>query len=40
MHAAGITDDGPFIERALSTVREYMEDDGQAFAYRNHSSLV
>ena len=30
----GITDDSRFIERALSTIREFMEDDGQQFAYR------
>lgn len=34
MYGAGITDDGRFIERALSTMREFMEDDGQAFAYQ------
>ena len=28
------TDDSRFIERALSTIREFMEDDGQQFAYR------
>jgi hypothetical protein len=33
MYARGITDDGRFIERALSSLREFMEDDGQAFAY-------
>ena len=30
----GITDQSRFIERALSTIREFMEDDGQQFAYR------
>jgi hypothetical protein len=34
MYGAGITDDSRFIERALSTIREFMEDDGQAFAYQ------
>jgi hypothetical protein len=33
MYARGITDDGRFIERALSSLREFMEDDGQAFVY-------
>lgn len=34
MYGAGITDDSRFIERALSTIREFMEDNGQAFAYQ------
>ena len=34
MYGKGITDDSRFIERALSTIREFMEDDGQQFAYR------
>jgi len=34
MYGKGITDDGQFIERALSTIREFMEDDGQAFVYQ------
>lgn len=34
MYGKGITDDCRFIERALSTIREFMEDDGQAFVYR------
>jgi hypothetical protein len=34
MYGKGITDDIRFIERALSTIREFMEDDGQQFAYR------
>jgi hypothetical protein len=33
MYARGITDDGRFIERALSSLREFMGDDGQAFVY-------
>ena len=33
MYARGITDDGRFIERALSSLREFMEDDGLAFVY-------
>src|SRR6516162_11786772 len=33
MYARGITEDGRFIERALSSLREFMGDDGQAFAY-------
>lgn len=34
MYGKGITDDSRFIERALNTIREFMEDDGQQFAYR------
>jgi len=34
MYGKGITNDGKFIERALSTIREFMEDDGQAFVYQ------
>ena len=34
MYGKGITDDSRFIERALSTMREFMEDDGQQFVYR------
>lgn len=34
MYGKGITDDSRFIERALSTIREFMEDDGQQFVYR------
>lgn len=34
MYGAGITDDSRFIERALSTIKEFMEDDGQAFAFQ------
>jgi hypothetical protein len=34
MYGKGITDDSQFIKRALSTIREFMEDDGQAFAYQ------
>lgn len=34
MYGRGITDDSRFIERALSTIREFMEDDGQAFVYQ------
>jgi hypothetical protein len=30
----GITDDSQFIERALSSLREFMQDDGQQFIYR------
>jgi len=33
LYGKGITDDSRFIDRALSTIREFMEDDGQAFAY-------
>lgn len=34
MHGKGITDDCEFISRALGNLREFMEDDGQAFAYQ------
>jgi hypothetical protein len=34
MYGRGITDEGCFIERALDTLREFMEEDGQAFVYR------
>lgn len=33
MYANGIKDDSHFIARALSNIREFMEADGQAFAY-------
>src|ERR1700693_1190063 len=33
MYGKGITNDSNFIERALSSIREFMEDDGQAFVY-------
>lgn len=34
MFGKGITDDSRFIERALTSIREFMEDDGQQLAYR------
>ena len=34
MFGKGITDGGLLIDRALSTIREFMEDDGQAFIYQ------
>jgi len=34
MFGKGITNDGAFIERALNTIREFLEDDGQEFVYR------
>ena len=34
MYGKGITDDGYFIERALSNIREFMEDYGQEFIYQ------
>jgi len=34
MYGKGITDDSRFNERALATIREFMEDDGQQFVYR------
>jgi hypothetical protein len=33
IYAKGITNDGNFIERALSGLREFMESDGQQFSY-------
>ncbi|WP_407652598.1 DUF6933 domain-containing protein [Aporhodopirellula aestuarii] len=40
MYGAGITDDSRFIERALSTLREFMEDDGQSFACQRFIALA
>ncbi len=34
MYGKGITSDGRFIERALSSIREFTEGDGQAFVYQ------
>jgi hypothetical protein len=34
MYGKGIIDDNRFIERALSSIRDFMEDDGQAFVYQ------
>ena len=34
MYARGITNDAAFIERALSTIREFMEYDGLSFIYQ------
>ena len=34
MYGKGITNDCVFIERVLSSLREFMEDDGQAFIYQ------
>jgi len=34
MYAKGITNDSHFIERALSSIREFMEADGQTFIYQ------
>lgn len=34
MYGKGITDGGLFIDRALSCIREFMEDDGQTFIHR------
>jgi hypothetical protein len=34
MYGKGITDDSRFIERALGSLRDFMEDDGQEFVYR------
>jgi hypothetical protein len=34
LYARGITNDSVFIERVLSSLREFMEDDGQSFIYQ------
>jgi hypothetical protein len=34
MYGKGITNGNQFIERALRSIREFMQDDGQQFAYR------
>jgi hypothetical protein len=34
MYGKGVTNDSNFIERALSNIREFMEDDGQEFVYQ------
>lgn len=34
LYGKGITDDSEFISRALSSLREFMEDDGQSFVYQ------
>jgi hypothetical protein len=34
LYGKGITNDSYFIEQALSTIREFMQDDGQEFVYR------
>ena len=34
MYAKGITDDNRFITQALSSLREFMQDDGQEFIYQ------
>ena len=34
MYGKGISDSSEFISRALSTLREFMEDDGQSFVYQ------
>src|SRR5947209_20068061 len=34
MYGKGITNDSDFIEGALSSIREFMEDDGKEFVYR------
>ena len=34
LYGRGVTNDSVFIERALSSLREFMEDDGQAFVYQ------
>lgn len=34
LYGQGITNDSHFIERALSTIREFLDDDGQSFVYQ------
>src|SRR5436305_1506624 len=34
LYGRGVTNDGQFIDRALSSLREFMADDGQETAYR------
>lgn len=34
LFAKGITNDNDFVERALGSIREFMQDDGQEFVYR------
>jgi hypothetical protein len=34
MYGKGITNDSQFIDRALSSLREFMKDDGQSFVYQ------
>ncbi len=34
MYGKGITNDNQFIQRALGSIREFMDDDGQEFTYR------
>jgi len=34
LYGKGITNDSIFIDRALGAIREFMEDDGQAFVYQ------
>ena len=33
LHGKGITNDNQFLDRALDSIREFMEGDGQSFAY-------
>jgi hypothetical protein len=40
MYGKGITDGGRFIERALSNIREFMQDDGQEFVYERFVAPV
>jgi len=36
MYGKGITDESIFIQRALNTIREFMEDDGQSLIFQRH----
>lgn len=38
LFAKGITNDSHFIQRALGSIREFMEADGQAFVYHRFTS--
>jgi hypothetical protein len=38
LYGKGITNDSVFIERVLSSLREFMEDDGQSFSYQKFAA--
>jgi hypothetical protein len=40
LYGKGFTNDSNFIERALSNLREFMEDDGLAFLYQRFIALA
>jgi hypothetical protein len=39
LYGKGISDDYPFIQRVLNSLREFMEDDAQAFIYQKFVAL-